>query len=115
MSRTREIFEPPYLFQGPRPTITTVAAQWKYGQKVKLRHPDAASIATVSLAASQLDHPRLRHESAVRPRSASPKQAAAHHARRSPTAKNKGASGHYMVFILNADGVPSVARIIRIA
>jgi hypothetical protein len=32
-----------------------------------------------------------------------------------PSLKNKLPPGHYMVFILNGAGVPSVARIIRIA
>jgi hypothetical protein len=33
---------------------------------------------------------------------------------RAPSSSNRAPPGHYMVFILNGAGVPSVARIIRI-
>ena len=107
-----EIFEPPYLFNGPRPTITTVAAQWKYGQRVKLTTPDAASIAKVSLLRlNSTTHAFDTNQRYVQ--LAFTKQAGAV-TLTIPTAKNKMPPGHYMVFILNGTGVPSVARIIRI-
>ena len=31
-----------------------------------------------------------------------------------PSSSNRAPPGHYMVFILNADDVPSVARIVRL-
>ena len=44
-----EFFEPPYLFQGPRPSITGAPAQLSYGQNFTVQTPDAGQIATVSL------------------------------------------------------------------
>jgi len=107
-----EIFEPPYLFNGPRPTITTVAAQWKYGQRVKLTTPDAASIAKVSL---------LRLNSTTHSFDMNQRYIQLSFTKQSgsitmtiPTSRSRVPSGHYMVFILTPAGVPSVARIIRI-
>jgi len=108
-----EIFEPPYLFQGPRPTITTVAAQWKYGQSVPLTTPDAASIAKVSL---------LRLNSTTHSFDMNQRYVQLSFTKQSgaitmtiPTSKTKLPKGYYMVFILDGTGVPSVARIIRIS
>ena len=108
-----EIFEPPYLFQGPRPTITTVAAQWRYGQRVVITTPDAASIAKVSLLRlNSTTHAFDMNQRYVQLNFT--KQAGSITAT-VPTSKTKAPTGHYLVFILNGTGVPSVARIIRIS
>jgi hypothetical protein len=44
-----EIFSPPYLFKGPRPTITSAPTQVMYGSTFVVDTPDAAAITTVSL------------------------------------------------------------------
>jgi Domain of unknown function (DUF1929) len=44
-----EIFSPPYLFQGPRPSITQVTQEIHYGEAVTIKSPDAANIKWVSL------------------------------------------------------------------
>jgi hypothetical protein len=44
-----EIFSPPYLFRGPRPTIGTVASEWRYGQGVDIASPEAGTIKWASL------------------------------------------------------------------
>jgi hypothetical protein len=46
---TFEIYEPPYLFAGHRPTITNADAQLGYGSTIKIDTPDAASIDSVVL------------------------------------------------------------------
>jgi hypothetical protein len=46
---TFEIYEPPYLFAGHRPTITAAADQLGYGATIKIDTPDAASIDSVAL------------------------------------------------------------------
>jgi hypothetical protein len=44
---TFEIYEPPYLFAGHRPTITAAADKLAYGDTIRIATPDAASIDTV--------------------------------------------------------------------
>ncbi|HTJ54198.1 MAG TPA: galactose oxidase-like domain-containing protein [Nitrosospira sp.] len=39
-----EIFSPPYLFNGPRPRITTAPEQWAYGQTVSILSPEAGTL-----------------------------------------------------------------------
>jgi hypothetical protein len=46
---TFEIYEPPYLFAGHRPTITAAANQLGYGATIRIDTPDAASIDSVAL------------------------------------------------------------------
>jgi probable HAF family extracellular repeat protein len=43
-----EIYSPPYLFKGARPTITSAPSSVKYGQTFSLPTPDAASITQVT-------------------------------------------------------------------
>ena len=44
-----EIYSPPYLFKGPRPTITSAPSTVQYGASTFVATPDAAGIASVSL------------------------------------------------------------------
>ena len=44
-----EIFSPPYLFKGARPTITSAPPQANYGQSFFVATPDGATITKVAL------------------------------------------------------------------
>src|SRR5262245_66039161 len=44
-----EFFAPPYLFNGPRPVITSAPSTLSYGQPFTIQTPDAVNIAKVSL------------------------------------------------------------------
>src|SRR5260221_7312206 len=45
---TAQVYSPPYLFKGPRPTITGVSSVTTYGGTMVVQTPDAATIQTVS-------------------------------------------------------------------
>jgi len=45
----REIYSPPYLFKGARPTITSVQASIDYGKAFTITTPDASGIQSVAL------------------------------------------------------------------
>lgn len=47
-----EIFSPPYLFKGPRPTIEDAPKVWGYGQRLTLRSPQSGNIRWASLISS---------------------------------------------------------------
>jgi galactose oxidase-like protein len=47
--KNAEIFSPPYLFRGVRPTISSVPTTLRYGQAFRILTADAGSIAKVSL------------------------------------------------------------------
>jgi Domain of unknown function (DUF1929)/Glyoxal oxidase N-terminus/Kelch motif len=108
-----EIYSPPYLFNGARPTITSISgSSVKYGQTLSVTTPDAASISQVTLirlgsvthAFNQsqiLDHLRFSQISGGLQVTA-------------PANGNLAPPGYYMLFLVNSNGVPSVAKIIQV-
>lgn len=109
-----EIFSPPYLFRGPRPTISSAPDSVHHGQNFVIESPDASTIARVVLVRPMavthqtdteqkvLEMPYVRDHT--------------HPTRLTVTAPNGGhphslaQQGYYMMFALNLFGVPSVAK-----
>ncbi|MBI3863830.1 MAG: DUF1929 domain-containing protein [Planctomycetia bacterium] len=112
-----QIFSPPYLFQADgssaaRPAITTAPADVSYGQAfaVGTAHPDqVGQVNWVSLGS-------VTHSFNMNQRFNKLKFApgATSLSVTAPATANLCPPGHYMLFVLNKAGVPSVARIIRI-
>ncbi|MGD9507164.1 MAG: galactose oxidase-like domain-containing protein [Geminicoccaceae bacterium] len=108
-----EIFEPPYLFKGTRPEVTQAPATAALGQQIEVTTPDAASIAQVTLVRlGSVTHTfnmnqrfnRLSFTSGSGKLSVS-----------LPSDPKRLLPGHYLLFALNGQGVPSVGRVIGIA
>jgi hypothetical protein len=107
-----EFFAPPYLFKGPRPAITSAPSQLSYGQNFTVQSPDAARIATVSL---------IRFGSATHafnmgqrfiplsPFSAGSGSLTV----MAPVNANSAPPGNYMLFIVDTNGIPSVAAMVH--
>jgi hypothetical protein len=108
----REIYSPPYLFKGPRPTITSAPGTVGYGQTIFVETPDAATITNVNwLALGATTHAFNQGQRINRLTfSQSPGGLDV----TAPANGNLCPPGYYMLFILTGDGVPSVARIIKI-
>ncbi len=110
---TGEIFEPPYLFQGPRPVISTLSATaFSRGAKVKVTSPNAASISLVSLV--RLNSTTHAHDMNQRWMQVSFTLSGNMLTLKIPSDKNRLPSGYYMLFILDGNRIPSVARIVRV-
>jgi len=107
-----ETYSPPYLFKGARPTITSAPATATYGGNIAVQTPDAASIGSVSLikfgAVTHSFNPdqRILQLPFTTLSGALNVQA--------PANANLAPPGYYMLFILNANGVPSVAAILQL-
>lgn len=107
-----QIFSPPYLSAGARPTISSAPASVGYGQQIFVQTPDAANIANVTwLHVGSTTHTndqsqRFMHLSFTRTTSGLTMT--------TPANANLSPPGYYMLFILNATGVPSTAKIIQI-
>ena len=107
-----EIFSPPYLFNGPRPEITTAPESIGYGQEFFIGTPDSSSIVKATwIRLSSVTHAnnmnqRINHL-AVTPASGGVNIVA-------PSNRNLTPPGHYMLFLINEKGVPSIAKIIQI-
>ena len=112
-ARNAEVFSPPYLFKGPRPTVTALPSNITYGQPFVIETPDAASISAVTLVRlSAVTHSFNMNQRFV-------KLAFSAGADRltvtPPSVGEIAPPGHYMLFLLNGAGVPSVASIARLS
>lgn len=109
-----ELFSPPYMFAGPRPVISGAPGTVHHGRNFTLTSPNAETITKVVLVrpmavTHQTDTEQKVIEMANVHDHANPDQITV-------TAPNGGhphsyaQKGHYMMFAINASGIPSVAR-----
>jgi hypothetical protein len=107
-----EIFSPPYLFRGTRPTISSAPAMVSYGQTFTVNTPDAATITNVNwLRLGAVTHAQNWDQRINRLAFTSGPGVLQVTAPGSP---KRCPPGYYMLFILNANGVPSVAQFVRV-
>ena len=114
---TAEIFSPPYLFNqdgspAARPTITDAPVSVSYGQAFTVATPNAASIAKVTwIRLSSVTHAFNQNQRMNRLSFSATGSGLTVVA---PASGNRAPPGHYMLFIVNSNGVPSQGKIIRI-
>ncbi len=108
-----EIYEPAYLFQGPRPTITGAPKQIAYGASFLLNTPDAASIGSVALIRPSVVTHSVNMEQRYVGLSFTANDANGLSIV-APGDGNAAPPGYYMLFILNDLGVPSVAEFVQL-
>ena len=108
-----QIYSPPYLFKGSRPTISAVPAAATNGATITVSTPDAASITAVNLVSLGADTHQSDMDQHFVPLTFT--QGSGTLNVQIPSATATVPPGHYMLFILNSSGVPSVASIISVA
>lgn len=108
-----EIFSPPYLFNGVRPTITASPAAVAYGQQFTITTPDAATISSVALvmpgATTHANDMQQRYVPLTFTIGNGTVTAAA------PSSGNWAPPGYYMLVIVNGSGVPSVMPFVQLS
>jgi PKD repeat protein len=113
-----EFYSPPYLFDADgtpadRPTITTAPASVEWGSSFAVETPQAAQISRVTLvrlgAVTHAFNMGQRFQSLSFSRSGSSTLTVS-----APTSGNIAPPGYYMLFVLDADGTPSVAKMVRV-
>ena len=107
-----EIYSPPYLFNGARPRITSAPAQVNYGQTFFVATPDGASINRVTWV--NLSSEAHGFNSSQRFNQLSFTQTSGGLNVTAPSGPTTAPAGHYMLFLLNTNGVPSIASVIQI-
>ena len=110
--KSAEFYSPPYLFKGPRPTITQAPAQLSYNSTFFVQTPDAASIASVVLIRTGAVTHFFDENERFLPLSFT--QAPSGLTVTAPVNANLAPPGYYMLFIVNNDGVPSVAPFVQL-
>jgi hypothetical protein len=108
-----EIFSPPYLFKGSRPTITSAPSQANYGQSFFMGTPDGGTITKVALIPQPSPTHAYNSNSGYVPLTFS--QTTGGLTVTGPANGNIAPPGMYMMFAINANGVPSVASWVRIS
>jgi len=112
LQQTGEIFSPPYLFAGARPTITAAPSSVTYNQQFSITTPDFASITRVALIkAGSVTHSNNFDQRYVDLAFQSDGTSGLNAT--SPPDFNHAPPGWYMLFILNS-GVPSVASWVQV-
>jgi hypothetical protein len=107
-----EMFSPPYLFKGPRPAISSAPSTATYGASIVVQTPDASSIGSVSMVRLGSVTHSFNQSQYIVPLPFT--VAAGALTVQTPTSANLAPPGHYMLFILNSSGVPSVASIVQL-
>src|SRR4051812_13183046 len=118
LAKNAEVFSPPYLFQAdgtlaPRPSIDAAPAQTSYGAPMVITTGAAASIRKVALvrlgAVTHSNNMEQRYVPLAFTADATTITATA------PANANVAPPGFYMLFIVDANGVPSVASMVNVA
>jgi fibronectin type 3 domain-containing protein len=108
-----EIYSPPYLFKGARPTITSAPTAVTWGSTYDVTTPDAAQVSKVSL----IRLPSVTHANDMNQRFQflTFTAGAGKVTVQAPANSNLAPPGDYMLFIVNGNGVPSVAKFVRVS
>ncbi len=106
-----EIFSPPYLFNGPRPSIVSAPQTVQYGSVFPVETPDT-NIALVSLI--RLGAVTHGFDSSQQYVNLTFQQAVGGLDVQAPANANLAPPGDYMLFIVNTNDVPSVASFVNV-
>jgi hypothetical protein len=110
--KNHEIFSPPYLFKGARPSISSAPATVGYGQTFSVATPNAAQITDVRwIRLGSVTH---AFDMSQRANTLSFTRTATGLEITAPANPNLAPPGHYMVFILNRNGVPSAGKVVKV-
>ena len=102
-----EFYSPPYLFRGPRPTISAAPRAIRYGTSFWIATPDAAHIASVALMRPGSVTHAFNEDQLFVPLAFTPGIGGL--TIQAPATGNVAPPGYYMIFIVDANGVPSMA------
>ena len=107
-----QVYSPPYLSKGARPTITSAPASIGYGTNFNVATPDAATISAVNLVSLGADTHQSDMDQHFVPLSFTQNNGTL--TVQGPASGAYAPPGHYMLFIVNSNGVPSVAPIVTV-
>jgi hypothetical protein len=107
-----EFYSPPYLFKGPRPTISQSPTQITYGSNFFVGTPDAATITSAVLIRTGAVTHFFDQSTYFVPVSFT--QTTGGLTVTTPANGNQAPPGYYMLFLVNNNGVPSVAPFVQL-
>ena len=113
LENTYEIYSPPYLFKGARPTITSAPSSFEYGNQFTVTTPSASTIKSVALirpgATTHADHmDDHRYVNLTFTVGSGQLTVTA------PANSNIAPPGYYYLVILNGSGIPSIMPFVQL-
>jgi hypothetical protein len=119
LAKNAEVFSPPYLFLrdgsgqlAPRPTITSAPDEIHYQELFVVDTPEGATIQKVALVRLASVTHSVNFEQRYIPLAFTPTATGLHAT--APTNANLAPPGDYMLFILDNQGVPSMAKMVEV-
>jgi galactose oxidase len=109
-----EIFSPPYLYKGARPSISSSPGSAAYGTTFFVGTANPAAITRVTLIRPGTVTHAFDSNQRFVSLAFTPASGGLNVTIPSPSNRNLAPPGHYMLFILNGNNVPSVGKIIRL-
>jgi hypothetical protein len=108
-----EVYSPPYLFRGPRPQITDAPQECPYGETIAIQSPQAGNIRWVSFVKNgvtthSFDNGQRLVDLEIVSQGNGTMQATI------TDNPNLAPPGWYMLFLVDTDGVPSIAAWIHL-
>ncbi len=112
--RFLEVFSPPYLGRGPRPTITAAPVHAAYGTDFDVATPDATRVASVALLRPcAMTHHTDAGQRYIKLRIVG--TAANRVTVHAPDNGRVAPPGYYMLFIVDTSGIPSRAQFVQVS
>ena len=112
-SDTLEIYSPPYLFKGARPTVTAAPASVRWNTRFGVASPNADVTRAVLMAPAATTHATDMNQRMLNLPLVKRADGLGYDVT-SPAGATAAPPGVYMLFLLNSRGVPSVARWVRL-
>jgi galactose oxidase-like protein/Kelch motif protein/List-Bact-rpt repeat protein len=110
--RSAEIYSPPYLFKGPRPAVSSVPSSVRYGARFFVGTPDGARIVSVTLMGlGAVTHAFDSNQRRV-PLSFQTTDGGL--TIQAPASGRLAPPGSYMLFLVDSNGVPSIAPMVKL-
>jgi hypothetical protein len=106
-----EYYSPPYLFKGARPSISSAPAQIEYGSTFFVGTPDGAGISSVTLIRTGAPTHQFDENQRYVPLTFQVTGGGLNVT--APANSNLAPPGYYLLFIVNSNGVPSIAPFVR--
>ncbi len=107
-----QVYSPAYLAKGSRPTISAAPSSISYGSSFKVTMGDASTVSAVNLVSSGSDTHQSDMDQHFVPLTFT--QSGNALTIKAPSGGTYAPPGHYMLFILNGNGVPAIAPIIAV-
>ncbi len=110
---TAEIYSPPYLFRGARPSISSAPTEITINARFTVGTPDRDVTRAVLVAPGATTHGVDMNQRHIELRVTGAADGTGI-GLQAPANANAAPPGYYMLFLLNDDGVPSVSRFVRL-